>query len=68
MRYQPGQTVLLLDTEFKPATTAVVKESNTETLKYLIEFRYSENSLPEQIWVPQERLSTATDIVLKKGN
>lgn len=68
MKYQIGQTVMLLDTEFKPAVNALIKDYSTETLKYLIEFRYSENSSPEQIWVPQERLSTALDILQDSGS
>ena len=63
MKYQPGQAVILLDTEFKPAVHAVIKEVNNETQKYLIEFCYPGSIKPEEIWVSQDRLSLTPDLV-----
>lgn len=63
MKYQPEQPVILLDTEFKPATNAVIKEVNKDTQRYLIEYIFPAGAKPEQIWVPQERLSTAVDML-----
>jgi hypothetical protein len=65
MKFQTGQSVLLLDTSFKPAVNAIIKEIDTESGKYLIEFSFPVGAKPEQIWVPQERLSVLTDTVSK---
>lgn len=67
MKYKPGQSVILLDTEFKPAVNAVIKEVNTEMQKYLIEYRFSADTNPEEIWVSQERLSTTVDMLPAEG-
>jgi hypothetical protein len=56
MKYQQGQLVILLDTEFKPVVNAIVKDYNAENEKYLIEFSFPSNTASQEIWVPQERL------------
>jgi hypothetical protein len=63
MRYQVGESVILLDTEFKPAVNAVVKDVNTEATTYLVEYQLPNQSEPETIWVLQERLNTALDFI-----
>lgn len=67
MKYEVGQNVILLDTEFKPAGNATIKAINFDLEKYLIEFSLHTASLPEEIWVPQERLTTTVDILDRKG-
>ena len=56
MKYQEGQHVILLDTEFKPAVNAVIKGYNAENEKYLIEFSFPLDRPSQEIWVSQERL------------
>lgn len=56
MKYQKDQQVTLLDTEFKPAVNAVIKDYSAQREKYLIEYSLPPNNLTEEMWVPQERL------------
>ena len=63
MRYQKEQHVILLDTEFKPAVNAVVKDYNEENGKYLIEFSLPPDTPAQQIWVVEERLIVLMDTI-----
>jgi hypothetical protein len=56
MKYQKEQQVILLDTEFKPAVYATIKDYNSENEKYLIEYSLPPDTPPQEMWVPQERL------------
>lgn len=61
MKYKTGQSVILLDTEFKPAAPATIKEVNVEIRKYLITYTVHNQKEDNELWVPQERLSTLLD-------
>jgi hypothetical protein len=56
MKFTPGQTVLLLNTEFKPVCSAVVANYNKETGKYEVSYHYPDPGKMETIVVPPERL------------
>lgn len=61
MKYQVDQSVILLDTEFKPTVLAIIKEINLERVSYLVEYQLPNLSEPDTIWVPQERLNQHID-------
>ena len=63
MKYKIGETVLLLDTEFKPACSAVVRDCNTGSHQYEVDYQHPGSDKTEKIWVPQERLASSTDII-----
>jgi hypothetical protein len=63
MKYKIGETVLLLDTEFKPAYSAVVRDYNTASYQYEVEYQHPSSDTSEIVWVSQERLTVATDII-----
>jgi len=63
MKYKIGETVLLLSTEFKPACSAIVKDYNTTSLQYEVDYQHPGSAQTEKIWVPQERLASSTAIV-----
>jgi hypothetical protein len=62
MKYKKGETVMLLDTEFKPFGSAIVLDLNTDSKQYEVEFQFPKSKLRERIWVPQERLIVASEI------
>jgi hypothetical protein len=62
MKYQIGQTVILLNTEFKPITEAVVKDIDNETQLYLVEYQFPKSTAAENVWVKQERLLEFIDL------
>ncbi len=63
MKYKIGQTVTLLSTEFKPAYSAIIRNYNPSAHQYEVEFKYSNSSKTETIWVPQERLTLVKDAI-----
>ena len=56
MKFQISQTVIVLDTEYKPAGTAVIRSLNEELGQYELDFRYPDSEQVQQIWVREERL------------
>ena len=56
MKYHTGKTVILLDTEYKPAGNAVICGYDEDTHKYEVDFTYYGKSAAEKISVPEERL------------
>ncbi len=56
MKYQSGQTVILLDTEYKPAGNAVICRYEESSNKYEVEFMYPGSQKADNISVPEERL------------
>mgnify|MGYP003529132672 CR=1 FL=1 len=56
MKYESGQTVILLDTEYKPAGSAVIRKYEEDSNKYEVAFIYPGNNQPDNISVPEERL------------
>jgi hypothetical protein len=57
MKFLFNQTVVLLDTEYKPAGNAIVRDYNDEKNKYQVEYRYPGSQGSEHIWVSAERLT-----------
>ena len=56
MKYSSGQKVTLLDTEFKPAGSAVIRGYEEISNKYEVEFTYPDRQTVDNISVPEERL------------
>lgn len=56
MKFSSGQTVTLLDTEFKPAGSAVIRRYEEKSNKYEVEFIYPDRRTVDNISVPEERL------------
>ncbi len=56
MKYSSGQRVTLLDTEFKPAGSAVIRGYEESSHKYEVEFTYPDRQTVDNISVPEERL------------
>ncbi len=56
MKYQSGQTVTLLDTEYKPAGNAVICTYEESSNKYEVDFTYPGNEKADKISIPAERL------------
>lgn len=56
MKYQSGQTVTVLDTEYKPAGNAVICNYQEGSNKYEVDFTYPGNQTTDKISVPEERL------------
>jgi hypothetical protein len=57
MKFSPGQTVLLLNTEYKPVCNAVINDYDDETGKYEVANQYPDPDRTEMLTVPQERLT-----------
>ena len=68
MKFQFNQTVLLLDTQYKPAASAIVRDYNLEQEKYQVEYRYPGSEKTEHIWVPLERLTTLTPKIAREND
>lgn len=62
MKFQPGQTVIILNTEFKPAGTATICNSSEDLQQYEVDFKYPGSNQPEKIWLPVERLLSTENI------
>lgn len=56
MKFYFGQSVTLLNTEFKPAGSAVICNYEEISNKYEVHFTYPGNNTPDKISVPEERL------------
>jgi len=56
MKFTTGQTVLLLNTEYKPVCSAIVQQYDEETGKYEVAYQYPDPDKTETLRVPQERL------------
>ncbi len=56
MNYSPGQQVIILDTLYHPAGSAVVERYHAETHRYTVLYQYPGASTPESIPVPEHRL------------
>ncbi len=63
MKYQSGQKVILLDTEFKPAGNAVICKYEETSHKYEVEFTYPGCQKADNISVPEERLIIQPEII-----
>jgi len=56
MKFYFGQLVTLLNTEFKPAGSAVICNYEEISNKYEVDFIYPGNNTSDKISVPEERL------------
>ena len=56
INFQIGDTVILLDTERKPAGNAVIVNCNDDLTQFKVEFTYPGTKKSEQFFVPVERL------------
>ncbi|MEO8772162.1 MAG: hypothetical protein ABI402_18830 [Ferruginibacter sp.] len=63
MKYSSGQKVTLLDTEFKPAGSAVIRGYEETSNKYEVEFTYPDRQTVDNISVPEERLILLTEFM-----
>lgn len=63
MKYSSGQKVTLLDTEFKPAGSAVIRGYEETSNKYEVEFTYPDRQTVDNISVPEERLILLSDFM-----
>ena len=58
MKYFPGQSVIVLDTNHKPAGSGIVQVYNPEAHLCTVLFQYPGNPTPESIPIPEYRLIT----------
>jgi hypothetical protein len=56
MNYSPGQQVIILDTLYQPAGSAVVEVYHAETGRYTVLYQYPGSPAPESIPIPGNRL------------
>lgn len=56
MKYQNGQTVLLLNTEYKPVGNVIICNYEENSNRYEVDFTYPGSEWPDKITVPEERL------------
>lgn len=56
MKFENGQEVIVLDTEFKPAGNAIIRNYLEETNIYEVAFIYPNKTLADHIIIPEERL------------
>ena len=63
MKYTTGQTVVLLDTEYKPAGSAVICAYEETSNKYEVSFTYPGSQTADRITVPEERLIIISEMV-----
>ena len=62
MDFQLNQTVIILDTEHKPAGSAVIRNYNDSSRQYEVDYKYPRSEKIEQIWIPAERLVASEPI------
>jgi len=63
MKLKPGDKVIILSTEYKPAGSAVIKSFNADTQLYKVDFSYYNNESVVEIEVPPDRLLANMDMV-----
>jgi hypothetical protein len=61
MRFELNQTVILLNTEYKPAGSATIRQQSDDLRRYEVDYQYPHSEKVEQIWVPVERLLISED-------
>jgi len=54
MKYKIGQTVVLLDTQFKPVGSAIITDINHSSHQYEVEYQVPGSKLKDRIWGKQE--------------
>jgi hypothetical protein len=58
MKFSPGQQVIVLDTNHKPAGSAIVQVYHPEAHRCIVLFQYPGSPAPESIPIPEYRLVT----------
>jgi hypothetical protein len=61
MRFEPNQTVILLNTDNKPVGNATIRKHSDDFLRYEVDYQYPHSHTVVQIWVPAERLLILED-------
>ena len=61
MDFQLNQTVIILDTEYKPAGSAVIRNYTEDLQQYEVDYKYPGSEKLEQIWMPVDRLITSRE-------
>lgn len=61
MKFYTGQKVILLDTQFKPAGSAIICNYQESTNKYEVDFTYPGNEKSDKLSIPAERLIVFTE-------
>jgi hypothetical protein len=56
MDFLPNQTVIVLNTEYKPAGNAIIRGYSDDLKQYEVDYKYPDSEKIEQIWLPVERL------------
>lgn len=59
MKFEIGQNVIVLDTEFKPAGNAIICDYEEQVHKYEVSFVYPDKTNADKIKIPEERLLLA---------
>jgi len=60
MKFQIGQHVILLDTEYKPAGNAIIRKYEEDIHRYEVSFVYPDKIQADHIVIPEERLMITT--------
>ena len=61
MRFELNQTVILLNTDYKPAGNAIIRKHSDDLLRYQVDYQYPHSQTVERIWVPAKRLLILED-------
>lgn len=61
MKFYSGQTVTILNTEYKPAGTAIVCNYEESSHRYEVEFKYPDTDTAANIFLPEERLILSSE-------
>ena len=56
MKFYTGQKVTLLDTDYKPAGSAIICNYLESSNRYEVDFTYPDNVIADKISIPAERL------------
>ena len=56
MKFYSGQKVTLLDTEYKPAGSAIICNYQESSNRYEVDFTYPGNDKADKLSIPAERL------------
>ena len=62
MNFQLNQPIIILDTEYKPAGSAVIRNHNEDLQQYEVDYKYPGSEKVEQIWIPVDRLIACQEL------
>lgn len=60
--YAISQSIILLDTEFKPVTRAIILQHDAEAVNCFLRYLFPEGTPAQDLWLVPERLATAIDL------